>query len=78
MKLEGKVGIVTGGAMGIGRAIALGLAKEGTNVVVADIAMEPANEVVSEIKALGRKAIAVKVDVTNAEDTKKNGQSYAG
>ena len=71
MKLEGKVAIVTGAAMGIGRAIALALAKEGAKVVINDIAMDSANKVVDEIKALGREAIAVKADVTNSEQTKQ-------
>jgi len=68
MKLEDRVAIVTGGAGGIGRAISLGLAKEGADVVVADIAIEPANEVVNEIKALGLKAIGMKTDVSKSEE----------
>jgi 3-oxoacyl-[acyl-carrier protein] reductase len=75
MKLKDRVAIVTGGAMGIGRAIALALAKEGADVVVADIAMKEANEVVKEIKALGRKAIAVRADVANVEETKQIAQA---
>ncbi len=71
MKLENRVAIVTGGANGIGRAIILGLVKEGADVVVADIEIEPANEVVNEIRALGRKAIAMKVDVVKSEETKR-------
>lgn len=64
MKLKDKIGIVTGGANGIGRAIALGLAKEGAGVVVADIDSDQANRVVDEIKALGCKGMAIKTDVT--------------
>jgi len=60
---------VTGAASGIGRAIALKLAKEGAEVVVADIDIENANKVVDEIKTGSRKAIAMKVDVTKSEET---------
>jgi 3-oxoacyl-[acyl-carrier protein] reductase len=70
MRMQNRVGIVTGGANGIGRAICLALANEGANVVVADILSEPANNVVHEIRALGRKAIAVKTDITKSEDPK--------
>ena len=48
MKLEGKVAIVTGAGQGIGRAIALLLAKEGAKVVVNDVNLEAANKVVGE------------------------------
>jgi len=68
MKLENRIGIVTGGANGIGRAIALGLAKEGADVVIADIDSSQAEIVVDEIKGLGRKALAIKVDVTKIND----------
>ena len=44
MKLKGRVGIVTGGANGIGRAISLGLAREGVDVVVVDIDSKQADE----------------------------------
>jgi 3-oxoacyl-[acyl-carrier protein] reductase len=64
MKLKDKIGIVTGGANGIGRAIALGLAGEGASVVVADIDSEQANKVVDEIKALGCEGMAIETDVT--------------
>ena len=64
MKLKDKIGIVTGGANGIGRAIALGLAREGANVVIADIDSERAAQVAEEIKALGCEAIGVRTDVT--------------
>jgi NAD(P)-dependent dehydrogenase (short-subunit alcohol dehydrogenase family) len=64
MKLEERVAIVTGAASGIGRAIALELAREGADVVVADIKSEQAEKVVYEIKALGHKAKSFKADVS--------------
>ncbi|MEM5671866.1 SDR family NAD(P)-dependent oxidoreductase, partial [Bacillus cereus] len=67
--LKGKVALVTGASRGIGRAIAIDLAKQGANVVVNYAGNEQkANEVVDEIKKLGSDAIAVRADVANAED----------
>jgi len=65
MKLDNKTAIVTGARRGIGRAIALALAKEGTNVVVSDISQEECQKVVTEIEALGRKGLALKCNVTS-------------
>jgi NAD(P)-dependent dehydrogenase (short-subunit alcohol dehydrogenase family) len=65
--LTGKVAIVTGGAGGLGRPIALGLAKAGADVVVDDLAKADPQKVADEVKKLGRKALAVSYDVTNAE-----------
>lgn len=67
--LNEKTVVVTGASRGIGRAIALDLAKNGCNVVVNYSGNEAkANEVVDEIKSLGRNAIAVKADVSNSEE----------
>lgn len=67
--LNEKTAVVTGASRGIGRSIALDLAKNGANVVVNYSGAEAkANEVVDEIKSMGRKAIAVKADVSNPED----------
>lgn len=69
LMLKGKVALVTGASRGIGRAIAIDLAKQGANVVVNYAGNEQkANEVVDEIKKLGSDAIAVRADVANAED----------
>jgi 3-oxoacyl-[acyl-carrier protein] reductase len=68
MNLSDKVGIVTGGGRGIGRAIALRLAKEGADVVVFEMDSEPGIEVANEIKKLGRKALFSKVDVSKSKE----------
>src|SRR5688572_18322080 len=65
--LGGRVAIVTGGASGLGRAIGLGLARFGADVVVADRDRAGAEAVVEAIRALGRRAEALAVDVTNWE-----------
>lgn len=65
LKLAGKTVIVTGGASNIGRAISLGFAKEGANVVVADWDHGQAQRVTAEIQSLGSNALALKVDVTD-------------
>lgn len=66
----GKVAFVTGGASGIGRATALAFARAGASVVVADISEQGAQETVRLIEDLGRRALAVRCDVTNAEDVR--------
>ncbi|TKC18628.1 3-oxoacyl-[acyl-carrier-protein] reductase [Robertmurraya kyonggiensis] len=66
MKLEGKSALVTGASRGIGREIALELARQGANVAVNYAGSESlANEVVNEIKALGRDAIAIQANVAD-------------
>jgi len=68
MNLKNKVAIITGSRRGIGKAIALTLARAGANVVVSDINLDDCNKVVEEIKAIGGNALAVKADVSNPED----------
>ncbi len=64
MTLKGKTALVTGGGRGIGRAIALGLAREGAQVAVLDILKDNAGAVAREIEALGVKGLALGVDLT--------------
>jgi NAD(P)-dependent dehydrogenase (short-subunit alcohol dehydrogenase family) len=80
-ELEGKTVLITGGARGFGRAMALLFAREGADVAIADIAGELRSERIEgmateddlgrtagEIEALGRRALAIRADVTNAAD----------
>ena len=70
MKLEGKVAIVTGAGQGIGKGIALKLARDGANVVIADVNMDTAKTTAREIEGLGRKALAVGTDVSDSRQIK--------
>jgi len=65
MSLKGKTALVTGGARGIGKAIALKLARQGANIAILDMAAAP--ETVKEIESLGVKAISVEANVTKLE-----------
>ncbi|MHB1420930.1 MAG: SDR family NAD(P)-dependent oxidoreductase [Bacillota bacterium] len=67
MKLKNKVAIVTGSGRGIGRAIALEMAREGAKLVIADMLEENAQGVALEIKAMGGESLPVKVDITVKE-----------
>ena len=66
-QLSGKVGVVTGAASGIGRAVATRFAAEGMQVVLADIEPDRLEEVVDEITATGARAIGVVTDVRHEE-----------
>ena len=64
-RLEQRIAIVTGAGQGIGRAIALGLAREGARVVIADVNEESASTVKNEIEAGGGGALVIRTDVSN-------------
>lgn len=66
----GKVAFVTGAASGIGRAAAVAFAREGASVVVADVSESGSQETVRLVEGLGGRALAVRCDVTQAEDVK--------
>lgn len=66
MQLKDKTAIVTGAAQGIGKAIALKLARAGANIVVSDVNLEEAERTAKEIEGLGVKSIAVKCNVADA------------
>lgn len=67
--LTGKVALITGGASGIGAATAVRFAREGADIVIAD--MQPGDDAVAAIEAEGRRAIYVQVDTTSEEDTNR-------
>src|SRR5687768_1381689 len=64
----GKVAFVTGAASGIGRATALAFAREGASVVVADVSEQGNQETARMVEELGQRALAVRCDVSRAED----------
>jgi 3-oxoacyl-[acyl-carrier protein] reductase len=76
-KTQGRVGIVTGAALGIGREIALELAREGASVAVVDIS-DARSGVVKEIEALGAKGLAVKCDVSRKAEVDAAVQEVIG
>jgi NAD(P)-dependent dehydrogenase (short-subunit alcohol dehydrogenase family) len=63
-----KVVVVTGGSKGLGRAMALGFAEAGADVVVASRKIQPCEEVVDEVRTLGRRALAVRCHVADWDD----------
>lgn len=71
MGLEGKTAVITGGAAGIGKAIAKRLAADGAAIAILDVAAEKAQETVEELEAAGAKAMAVQCDITNYAQTKE-------
>lgn len=71
MELSGKVALVTGAAQGIGKAIALLLARNGADVVVSDINLDKAQETANEIQGIGRRSVAIKVNVADLKDVER-------
>jgi 3-oxoacyl-[acyl-carrier protein] reductase len=75
MRLTDKVAIITGGAEGIGQAYARAFAKEGASVVVADIDYLSAGRLADRLTQEGARALALKTDVSKADDTQKMAQA---
>ena len=68
MRFKEKVAIVSGGAVGLGRAISLGFGQEGAAVYICDIDLEKANKTADEISSQGGRASAIKVDVSHRQE----------
>lgn len=71
MRLKGKTALVTGGGQGIGRAIAVALAREGAQVAVLDVLGERAEAVRREIEALGVKGLALTADLRKRAEVER-------
>ncbi len=71
MRLAEKVAMVTGGGAGIGRAIALAMAREGADILVPDIHLGNAEGVAKEVRDLGRRAAAMQVDITREAEVQR-------
>lgn len=71
MELKGKAAIVTGAGRGIGKAIAIELAKRGASLVLADIREDTIEKVKSEIEGIDRKTIAIRMDVSKWEEAER-------
>ncbi|MBN2039617.1 MAG: SDR family oxidoreductase [Spirochaetes bacterium] len=68
MLLKDRIALVTGSANGMGRAIARMYAENGCDLIINDLSQDAAQVVADEIKSLGRRAIAIKADITNAAE----------
>lgn len=68
--LSGQIALVTGGSQGIGRAVALALAELGADVAVAARTLEKCEAAAEEVKAKGRRALALRCDLANADEIK--------
>ena len=66
MSLNGRVAVVTGGASGIGRSIALRLARDGVDVAILDVNTVGAEAVAGQVREAGRRALSVETDVSNS------------
>ncbi|MBW1942797.1 MAG: SDR family NAD(P)-dependent oxidoreductase, partial [Deltaproteobacteria bacterium] len=69
--LNGKVAIVTGGSGALGKAVSLGLAAYGVDVVVCSLELSVLEEVSREIQEMGRRALPIFCDVTDPESVEK-------
>ena len=69
MQLEGKAALVTGAGRGLGRSIALAYAQEGADVAIISRTPTELEQVAEEIRALGRRGLAITADLTDSQQT---------
>jgi NAD(P)-dependent dehydrogenase (short-subunit alcohol dehydrogenase family) len=77
-RLTGKAALITGGGTGIGRAIAVAFAREGAKVAVAGRRVEKLQEALRQMEAHGGETLAIRCDVSNAEDAERGVEEAAG
>ena len=70
MSLQGRIALVTGGGSGIGRATAIRLAEDGADGVILDLNLDGARETVTRLEKLGRRALALRADVTRSDEVR--------
>jgi 3-oxoacyl-[acyl-carrier protein] reductase len=78
MMLQDKVAVVTGAAQGIGRAVALGMARAGAKVVVADLQEAKVKSVAGELQLMGAQALALEVNVASETSVKRMARETLG
>ena len=71
MRLKDKVAIITGAGRGIGKAVALAFAKEGAAIVAVGRTLSLLEKTADEVKALGRRALAVSADISKWDDVER-------
>jgi len=71
MLLADRTALITGGAKGMGKGMALKFAEEGCTVAIADISMDKANETVAEISKMGHPGLALECDITNEQQVRE-------
>lgn len=71
MRLEGKIAVIAGGSLGIGKAVACVLAQEGSQVIIADINDEEGKKTVEEITDLNGKACFIHTDTSSSKDVQR-------
>lgn len=71
MEFEGQVVLVTGGARGIGQAVAEQFARKGARIVIADVSLESAEKTAQELEAAGTRSMAIKLDVSRSDEVVK-------
>jgi len=69
--VKGKVALVTGGGRGLGKGIALSMAKSGMDLIINDVIEENANAVAEEIRGMNQRAIVCTADISSSENVRK-------
>jgi 3-oxoacyl-[acyl-carrier protein] reductase len=77
MRLEGKNVLITGAARGIGKSVALGMAREGANIGISDVNLELSEETSKEVRALGVKSFAIQMDVADQDSVTRAFRTFA-